>query len=274
MQIDRKKLLKLGEKHQKWLENTSVNAEAYKINNNYYYLSHYESKFSAKVKAYAVISPDSQDRKEALESIKPHIYYFISINNLRESGSHRANLDFSVLEKIRDYLKFILESGILNPRDRIIYQRSLTIMQTMIDLQHEIIQLFEDSNSLEEGVVKNGYFTDDDINEALHYIVMGNLIQYKQFKDRYDNCKDFDIIYDNRNNPEIKPFEKYLDIKILKGMTSEVAEPQLKKSLDGTTKNNYVGHMTESEIYALLMKTYREGLDKRVQQAKDILRYP
>lgn len=274
VQIDSKKLLKMGEKHQKWLEDTSVNLDAYKINGNAYYLVNYQSKFSTKEKGYAIISPDSSDRTEALKSIKPHMYFAISSNNLLESGSHRANLNFSVWEKIRDYLKFILESGVLNPRDRTIYQRSLNIMQTMIDLQHEMIQLFEDSQSLEAKVVKNGYFTDDDVNEALHYIVVGNLIQYKQFKDRYDSCKDFDIIYDNRNNPEIKPFEKYLDNKILKGMTSEVAEPQLKKSLDGITKDNYVDHMTESEIYDLFMKRYQEGLDKRVQQAKDILRYP
>ncbi|MBP1971429.1 dsDNA-binding SOS-regulon protein [Virgibacillus natechei] len=274
MQIDNEKLLKLGKKYQKWLEATSVNLDAYKINGNAYYLANYTSKFSTKIKAYAVISPDSNDKEEAMQAISPHFYFSISSNNILDSTAKRAKRDFSVLEKIRDYLKIIVESEVLDPKKEIIYQRSLNILQSMTDLQYEMIQLWEGSQSLENTVVERGVFTDTDIEKVMHYVILTDLIQYKQFKDRYDNCKDFDVIYENRNNPEIKPYEKYLDSKILKGMTSEAAEDQLKGSLDRLTQNQYLGNMSESEIYDKWMKSYKEGLDTRVQKEIKMLRYP
>ena len=269
-----KELLKLGKRHQKWLENTNINANAYPINGSYFYLVFYESKFSTKVKANAVISPDSGNKVEALQSIKPHIYFTISCNNLRESVSKRANLNFAVLEEIKDYLQHILQSNVLDGVNKIIYERSFNILQSMIDLQVEMVQLWEDYSSLQEQVDEKGFFTDEEVEKVLHYIAMGDLIQYKQGKDRYDNCRDFDVIYEKRDHPKMKPFEKYVDHLLLQGMTSGVAEKQLKDSLDRLTNNRYFGNMNESEIYDELRKTYREGLDVRVQQTKDMLRYP
>ncbi|WP_067724799.1 hypothetical protein [Oceanobacillus damuensis] len=272
--VDKKELLKLGKKHRKWLEETTVNLNAYKIGSHLFYLVHYESKFSTKVKANAVISPDSDDREEALQSIKPHIYFVISCNNLRESGSKRANLDYAVWEKIRNYLKQIVESNVLDGMNKIIYQRSLTIMQSMIDLQLDMIQLWENYTTLKEQVDQKGFFTDEEVEKVLDYVAKGNLIQYKQFRDRYDNCRDFDVIYENRDHPQIKLFEKNVDHMVLKGMTSDAAEQQLKDALDRLTKNRYFGNMNETEIYDELRKTYQEGLALRVQQTKDMLRYP
>ncbi|GAB3047751.1 hypothetical protein [Virgibacillus ainsalahensis] len=269
-----KELFKLGKKHQKWPEDTNINANAYYINDHAYYLAFYESKFSTKVKANAVISPDSKDRHEALQSIKPHIYFSISCNNLKDSGSTRGELDYSPWEKVRDYLKHILEAGVLNGVNKIVYKRSYHIMQTMIDLQHEMIDLWKNATALKNNVDNKGFFTDEEVEKVLHYVAMGNLIQYKQFKDRYDNCKDFDLIYENRDNPEIKPFQRFADNNLLKGMTSEAAEHQLKNSLDQLTRNQYFDHMSESEIYDRFITSYREGLDVRVQKTKEMLRHP
>ncbi|TFJ91625.1 hypothetical protein [Lentibacillus salicampi] len=268
-----KALFKLGKKHQKWLENTAINAASYKINGNSYYLVNYNGKLSNQVKANAIISLDSNDDGEALQSVKPHIYYTISINNLIESGSHRAQLDYSVWEEIRDYLKAIVESGVLDGWNHAVYKRSLNIIQSMIDLQYEIIQLWHDAKALDNNVEERGFFTDGDVEKALHYVITGSLIQYKQFKDRYENCRDFDVIYEKRNDSRIKHFK--VDHKLLKGMTSEAAEQQLKDSLDSLTHNWNVSHRSESEIYDMLMTNYREGLDVRVREIKDVLlRYP
>ncbi|WP_087973443.1 hypothetical protein [Oceanobacillus rekensis] len=121
---------------------------------------------------------------------------------------------------------------------------------------------------------QKGLFTDKEIEKVLHYIAMETLIQYKQFKGQYDNCRDFDVIYENRDHLQIKPFEKYVDHIVLQGMTSEVAEQRLKNSLDRFTRNRNLENMSETEIYDELRKTYRKGLDVRVQQTKYMLRYP
>ncbi|GAB3047713.1 hypothetical protein [Virgibacillus ainsalahensis] len=272
--IDEKELLKLGKKHQKWLEDTTINLAAYTIHNRSYYLSHYASKFSTKVKAYAVISPDSQYKDEALQAIQPHIYFSISQNNLRDSTEERAKYDVSILEEIRDYIGSILDSNVLDSGNEMIYQRSFNILQSMIDLQYEMVQLWEDVKSLEATVNERGFFGDDDVEKIVHYVITTDLIQYKQFKNRHYFCRDFDVIYEKRNTPKIIKHGNSLDDSLLKGMTREAAEQQLKNSLELLTKNREVGHRSEGDIYDMWMKSYREGLDERVKQTKNMLRYP
>ncbi|GAB3047699.1 hypothetical protein [Virgibacillus ainsalahensis] len=269
-----KELYKLGKKHQKWLEETKINANAYQLNGHSYYFTIYEGKFNTKVKGHAIISPDSNNREEALESLKPHIYFVISTNNLKDAGSKRAQLDHSVWMEIRDYLKRVLEAGAVQGTNKIIYQRSLDILNAMIELQEEMVELWKNAGSLKTDADEKGFFSDEQVKKALDYIVKGDLIQYKQFKERYDYCEDFDLIYKNRNDAKVQPYQENLDSRILQGMTSEAAEEQLKNSLDRVTKNQYFDNMNEDQIYEKLMATYCEGLDERVRQAKEILRYP
>lgn len=272
--IDPQKLLKMGKKCKKWLESISVNLDAYIVNGHAFYLAIYEGKFSSDEKGYAVLSPDINNKKEALQAFKPHIYYGISNGIMEEKIKTRAELDFTVWEDIRDYLEGVVEANVLEPKLQTIYSRSLTILKEMIRLQKEMIALWHESHSFYENINQKGYFTDEDIETSIKFGPVTNLIQYKQFKDRYEYRGDFDVIYENRNNPVIQPFTTNLQHRVLKAMTSLEAERDIKATLDLLRNDCDLTNKSDAEIKEIWLKYFKNGLDTRVKEIKEILRYP
>ncbi|MEC5424938.1 hypothetical protein QGM71_15735 [Virgibacillus sp. C22-A2] len=272
--LEGQKLLKMGKKHQKWFESTSVYLDAYLINNHAYYLAIYKGRFSNSLKGHAILSPDSNDREEALQALFSLAHFYISYGNVEKSGKERAELDFSVLVEVRDYLKGIVDSGVLEHNKEIIYLRSLNIIQNMLTLQDEMVDLWREAQELYENVQKRGYIADEDIEKTICYPPVIQLIQYKQFKNRYDNRKDFDIIYENRNDPRIKPYVTSLEHRVLKAMTSNAAEQQIKETLDLLTKDFDFTNESESEMYEIWLEFFKESIEARVEDFKKTLRYP
>lgn len=66
MKVDGDKILKFWERYQKFFETTTINQTAYKTNNSLYFLCFYERKWSGKLKAHAIITPDLENRDDAL----------------------------------------------------------------------------------------------------------------------------------------------------------------------------------------------------------------
>ncbi|MEC5424936.1 hypothetical protein QGM71_15725 [Virgibacillus sp. C22-A2] len=272
--LEGQELLRLGKKYQKWFEGTSVNLDAYLINNHAYYLAIYKGRFSHSLKGHAILSPDSNNREEALQALSPLVYFGASNANVEEGVRERAELNFSVLEEVRDYLKSIVDADVLGHNKEIIYRRSLTIIQNMLALQEQMIDLWKETKDFYDKVNDRGYFTDEDLDQSLNYIPVGNLIQYKQFKDRYDNRKDFDIIYENRNDTRIKPYVTSLEHRVLRAMTSKAAEQQIKDTLDLLTRGYDFSNKSESEMCQMWLDFFLEGMEERVEDFKKTLRYP
>ncbi|MEC5424937.1 hypothetical protein QGM71_15730 [Virgibacillus sp. C22-A2] len=272
--LEGQELLRLGKKHQKWFESTSVNLDAYLINNHAYYLAIYKGRFSHKLKGHAILSPDLNDREEALQALAPLVYFALSFGSVEEGAKERGELDFSVLEEVRDYLKSIVDSGVLEKNMEIIYGRSLDIIQNMLELQAELVELWKETIDFYNKVGEIGYFTDEDIEKSIRYIPTFELIQYKQFEDRYDNCYDFDIIYENRNDPKIKPYATTLEHHVLKAMTSKASEKQIKETLDLFTRSYDFRNKSNAERYQILLNYCKNGIEARLEDFKKTLRYP
>ncbi|WP_157087623.1 hypothetical protein [Oceanobacillus damuensis] len=168
-----KELFKLAKKYQKFFENTTINADAYQLNNCPYYLAFYKSKFGGEVKATAVISNDLSYKKEdAMKAFSALVYYFISWNNVEDSVGERAKLDILIWEEVRDYLNTVVESGLLAYENEIIYRRSLRSMQLTIELQHEMVELWHEAKSMNDSVVEKGCFTDEEVEKVIKIVTV------------------------------------------------------------------------------------------------------
>lgn len=270
-----KELFKLGKKYQKWFENTAINADAYQLNSCSYYLAFYKSKLGGEVKATAVISTDSNYKKvDAMKAFTALVSYFITWNNVEDSIGERAKLNILIWKETRDYLRNIIEAGLSLNEKEVIYRRSLRIIESMIDLQYEMIDLWHEAKSMNDFVVKRGFFIDEEVEKVIEYVTLGGWIQYKQFQERYENREDFDVIFANRNDPNIKSFEQFSDPNTLKEMTSSASTQQLKQSMDRMTDGMDMSHMDKEAYCDYWIRTYKKRLDDRVENMKKQLRYP
>lgn len=147
-------------------------------------------------------------------------------------------------------------------------------MQITIKLQHEIVELWHEAQAMNDLVEKKGFFTDKEMEKVIEYVTIGGWIQYKQFKDRYENQESFDVIYANRNNSNIKLYEQFTNPNILKEMAGSSAAQQLKQSMDRMTDGMDMSHMNKEEYFDYWTQTYKKRLDDRVESMKNKLRYP
>ncbi|MUV39201.1 hypothetical protein JNUCC1_03074 [Lentibacillus sp. JNUCC-1] len=267
-----KQLLKLGKKHAKFLEDTSVNREPYVINNHRYYLVTYQGLFSSTDKGNAIISPDTNNREEAEIALYFLAGFSISWNNVAQSVGERAQVDFSILEEVEHYLKTVLNSGVLSDNDQTIYDRSLSIIQNMLTLQEEMKQLWKEAQKLEVAIQEKKAISDSDVDQLLLMNVQGGWIQYVQFKDRYTYRQDFDVIHANHSRPEIQQFERFSDPRTLENMTSEAAADQLKGAIQRLTEHHHP--MDKDEYINHFYSVTKERLIERVEQMKKTLRHP
>ncbi|MGP4108997.1 hypothetical protein [Virgibacillus sp. L01] len=272
MNMDNKALLKLGQKHSKWLESTNINLNAYKINNDSFFFVLYRGKWSTNIKGYAVISPDTDDREMALKALPPHVYYSVTENNIKDGAEMRVNLDFTIQKKLIGYLKSILDKGVLEGNNEKIYRRAYDTLNSMIELQDEMVRVWNEAEQIMNYVDEKGYFTDEEIERLIPYNIAINLIQYKQLKPRYEYCNDFDVIYQNRNS--VKQYGTPIPDRMLKEMTSAVAEGELERSLDYLAGNTVVNNYSYDEIYDKWLAKFRRNLDELVEKDKKQLRFP
>jgi hypothetical protein len=273
-QLDGNKILKLGKKHKKWGEDVTVEIFPYVLNSNRYYLAYYFKKFTREVKEIAIVSPDSVDRDEALEALKPLTYFTITFGKLEENTKARAELDYSIYLEIRDFLTTILESGLLSHDLKNVYNRSLKIMEGMIQSQEEMLELREKVNQFAQGLLHKGYFDEQDIKVALELFPEPGWIQYEQFYNRYQNRKDFDVIYENSSSPQLRQLFTFRDPKTLYNMTSQVAESQLMKSLDILTDSKDMSGFTKEDYFNYWTTKFKKGLADRNEELRKKIRYP
>ncbi|SEP95376.1 hypothetical protein SAMN05216232_1435 [Virgibacillus subterraneus] len=274
MEVNKEKLIKWAKKNKKMFENENVNGQAYKTNNILFYYVFYTKKWGSEQKGFSIISPNKFNKDEAINALNAHTYYALTANNIEDYGSFRAGLNFQLHSKMKEYLKSILDDGVLDNEKQINYQRAYGIMDSMLKLQDELIELWEESKQLLDCIKENGYFTDEEIERLKKLIPSFNLIQYKQLKPRYDFRKDFDVIYENRNN--LKKYGSLIQNRMLNEMRSEVSEVGLERSLNELTKNIVVGNDYDSDN-ALYDKWYNaliRDIDARIEQDIKLLRYP
>ncbi|WP_077327800.1 hypothetical protein [Virgibacillus siamensis] len=270
MKISAKKLLKLAEKHKKFFENTTVNLNGFMVNNAVYYFAIYENKMTASIKGYAVVTPDNGNKNDALKALTPHVYYSVSEHNITNKGESRANLDFSMHEKIKMYLKTVIDSEILDSEKEVIYKRAYDTLNSMQELQNQLINLLTRARNIIERVNEKGLFTFEEVECLVKYIPEFDLIQYKQLKPRYDTRKDFDFIYQNREN-----VNESVDTNLLREMTSSAAEDDLERSLNELTKDRVLGeHYSYKELYDKWLNRYYRDLDELVEVDHEKLRFP
>ncbi|MUV39203.1 hypothetical protein JNUCC1_03076 [Lentibacillus sp. JNUCC-1] len=270
-EAEQQRLLELGKQHKKFYEDVSINIEGYKVNHRLFFLAMYMNKFSDNTKAYAVVSFEKHSYEEAMEAMYPLTSYFVTWNNVLDSIKHRAQVDFSILEEVRDYLKRIVNAQV-SGIDISVYERSLRIIQSMLDLQEEMKQLWQEADKMDKNIREKVFFDDQEIEQLIMYNLKGNWIQYAQFKDRYDYCDDFDVIYDNRNIPEVKKHESFTNKKTLFNMRSNIAADQLKKSIDRLTEGKApMDYETYMEHFYVV---YKERLVESYERDKKMLRYP
>lgn len=272
MNIDSKKLLKLGEKHQKLFESTNINPYAYFYDNTPYYFVAYKSKWSGTTKGFAIITPEKGNSQAATYAFSAHTNYAITANII-EGGSDRANVDFTLHKSVREYLQNVLKDENLDFNKEKIYKRAYTIIDNMLRLQNEFVELWEEANQFVNDTDSKGYFTDEEMEKLIKYIPVFNLIQYKQLKPRYDNRTDFDVIYQNRDNLNRKT--SFTEENMLKEMTSGTTEGELEGLLHSLTKNIIINDKhSYDEIHNKWLEYYRHGLQDRVEKDIKILRYP
>ncbi|MEN2467394.1 hypothetical protein [Ornithinibacillus sp. FSL M8-0202] len=273
-QIDGNQILKLGKKHKKWNEDVTIEGFPYLINNSRYFLANYLGKLSKDLKNIAIITPDTMQEEDALKAIKPLVYFSIAFDRVENNTKGRAELDFSVYEEIRDYLRNILNSGVLKTDLLAIYERSLKIIEKNLHLQQEMLALREEVTSIAKRILARSYFVDSEIDEILNMVPAPGWIQYEQLYDSYKYRHDFDVVYENQNNVELKPFFNFRDPKTLYNMTSKIAEHQLRNSLDNLTDSIDMSTYSKEEYFNYWTTKFKKGLSDRYVYLSNIIRYP
>lgn len=273
MNIDGKKLLKIGEKHQKLFESTNINPYAYYINSIPYYFVFYKNKWTGTEKGFAIITPEKGDKNDTDYAFTAHINYGITANNIRD-GRSRLDINTKLFHQdVKEYLENILNQEELDSENKTIYKRTYELLVNIEELQKKFVDLWEEAKKLIDNVDDKGYFTDDEMEKLIQYMPTFNLIQYKQLQPRYNNRRDFDYIYNNRNKI-IQPNSTKLN-KLLAEMTSDSASAHLQGSLDLLTRNIVVSNQESyDELHRKWDVFYRRDLQDRIEKEIQLLRYP
>ncbi|MFC4558646.1 hypothetical protein ACFO3D_10540 [Virgibacillus kekensis] len=272
VELNQEKLIKLVKKHKKLFEHYFIKPYAYIVNDSLFYFASFERR--GKTTGYAILSPNSNNESDYMKAIKPLLHYAVSIGNISNDGKYRANVDFRILYEVRDYLKKVIEGNVLDSDNCIIYQRSLDIIQNMLDNQARLINTYKNAIEKFEQDKEKGYITDDDMQEMKGFIPIFMRLQYKQFVDRYDYREDFDVIYNNRNNKEIKQFDEFSDSNTLREMTSKKAENDLKNALTEVSYGRDLRDKTDDQYDQIVMDELNKELDILLKRVKINLRNP
>lgn len=253
-------------------ENYFVNRFAYVINGNPFYFANF--KRGDETTGYAILSPSSNNKEDHLKAMEPLLHYSVAIRNITTDIKYRASIDFSILYEVRDYLRNVTTSDVLNNGYDIIYNRALNIIQSMIDSQEELKEAYQNAIEKYENDKEKGYITDEDISEMKGYLSIFMRLQYKQFRDRYDNRSDFDIIFEKRNEKEINQFESFTDSNTLREMTSKRAEKDLESALREVSFGKDLRGKTYVERDRLGLEYFQNELDNLLEYVKNNLRNP
>ncbi|MFC4558652.1 hypothetical protein ACFO3D_10570 [Virgibacillus kekensis] len=270
--LNKEKLVKIAKDNKKLFENYYVKRFAYLVNGKPYYFAIFKK--GDKTKGYAVLSPESGNKNDQLVALRPLLHYSVTINNILTDGKYRADVNFAGFYEVRDYLRRVVEGSVLNADLEVIYRRSLSIIQNMIELQESLVEHYKEAIRKYEAVKEKGFITEEDINDIKKYIPLLMRIQYKQYLERYDYRSDFDVIYANRKEFEIKQFDQFTDPRTLKQLTTDIAEKEMKEGLSRLDYGRDLHDMTDEEYDEMVLTEYNMKLDQQLERVKSKLRYP
>ncbi|SET34414.1 hypothetical protein SAMN05216389_10980 [Oceanobacillus limi] len=276
IEINEKQLIKLAKKHKKFLESYSINRVAYLFNDHVFYLAYFSDKSGQDIKGDAVISPDSDDISEYQSAHAPLLEHAATVHNIKYHGGDRAKVNYAIFYEVRDYLENVVQANILSQDLQVVYERAFKVISNMITLQDELVRLYYEAMDLHNETLKRGYFVDEELEKLKSYIPILEQIQYEQGKDRYNYRADFDVIYENRNDPNVKQFEKFTDKNTLRELTTEASEKDIKKGLQALMEgidldeSNY----TKEKHYEAVRAKFANNLEKLIHDSKSKLRYP
>ncbi len=273
--MDAEQLLQMAQQYEQKREATSVNLDAYIVNGHPYYLAVYRNKrFSTGDKGCAILSDEGGNEADALKSLKPHVYYGVTNNTMMNIGRQRASLKITPLLSVKEYVQSIIDAGVLDPGEHKIYERTYHTLHDMELLQEELVKLSQTADRLYGKIQKRGYFTDEDVKRSMQFIPMLNLIQYKQLKDRYAYRTDFDLVYQKRNDADIKQVAMKPDVRLLKDMTSRSAGPDMKETLDAIEEGERFSNKTDEQLIDIFTARLKKGLNDYAKNSQATMRHP
>ncbi|MBP1971436.1 transcriptional regulator of heat shock response [Virgibacillus natechei] len=273
MDINNDELNKLAKGHKKIFEKFTINYGTYKINNNDYYLVVYKRK---KIKGLAIISSQStKDINECLEALT----WLTRYNQVRNLAfihvDFRANINFDSFYTIKNFLEKVLQNVSLSADEKRIFEESDLALQTIINLQHQLIsdydKFLEKEKKVERGEIE--VVTKEHINDVLHFINTFDFIQYKQLTEQYNTISAFKRIFKMvKDNPEIKVLSDSAVNTYLQEFVSSKAN--LQKNLKKVTHVPDLEQLSKEEHIEVARKTTLQSIDNVIARQKKMLRHP
>lgn len=267
MDINNDELKELAEKHKKIFEKVTISYGAYKINQNHYYLVVYKRK---KINGLAIISPQStRDINECLEALT----WLTRYNQFRNIAfihvDFRANVNFDSFYAIKNFLEKVLQNVSLSSDEKRIFEESLLALQTIINLQHQLISdyetFLEKEKKVERGEIK--VVTKEHIYDVLHFINTFDYIQYKQLTTQYNNISAFKEINKlARNNSDIKPFMNSAVKTYLEEFV--ISKANLRKNIKKVTHVPDLEQLSKAEHIEIARKTTLQNIDNIIARQK------
>ncbi|MFD2638751.1 hypothetical protein ACFSW4_07745 [Piscibacillus salipiscarius] len=264
---------KLSKNYKKGLEKIKINPCAFCNGEETFYYVLYKNILIGNVKGYALINPNGHTSKDEAKNVfTAHMMFAVTVNNIKNL-SERTQVELNSHSTVKNYLNKVLSLDILDPNQREIFQNAYEVLNDMFQLQEEFEERWKEANSLLEEINNKGFFSNNDLEILIKYLPLFNLIQYKQLHTRFKNSKDFDFVYKHRE--VFDEAEISFDNKILKSMITDVIYDELNNSINKITKNiNITSVDTYETIYEKWNTYYREGLNQRVNDSLNLLRYP
>jgi acyl carrier protein phosphodiesterase len=266
-------LNKLAKKYKKLFEKMTINFGAYKINQNDYYLVVYKRK---KINGLAIISPQSiTNKNECLEALK----WLTRYNQFRNIGlvhiGFRADINFDSFYTVQNFLEKVLQNVSLSTNEKKIFEESNRALQTIINLQHQLIPAYksflEKEQKVELGEIK--VITKNHINDMLNFINTADYIQYTQLTTQYNNISVFKEINEMaKNNANIQPFVD----SAVKTYLGEfvISKANLRKNIKAVTHVPDLEQLSKEEHIEVARKTTLQNIDEIAERNKSKLRHP
>ncbi|GGD20291.1 hypothetical protein [Pontibacillus salipaludis] len=203
-------LEKKAKSDKKLFEKYDLNPFGYKVNQAKHYLVSYFSR--NQLKGLAVISSSGSVSQEEFEqSFEKLTLLNALVNQLDKEGSKRVKLEMFPFEKIRDYLRIHMKSSDIGEEEKRLSESVLSMMMKSLDMQKELVNLFENYNKKVEDIISGkGYFVDEDVEEIFEIFIHFDYTQFQQVSMLHKNTDTVDRLLEStpssKMNAEIKEY--------------------------------------------------------------------
>ena len=273
MQVD--ELMKLAKKHKKLFEEFSLNPFAFVINGHHFYLANYKKR--GRVVCNAVISLDSNNKKEHLAALKWLTIFSSFITNIITIIGERAKIDFTFMHNLDHYVQLWAEK---NSNEKYVQkvEKVRNGFKQILDLQDELVsnyRLFEERYT---SVKEKGYFAEEDFAFVIKKGAELDRYQFLQMYIQYSFVEDCHEIFSFMKETKWSQPKDRENKKILKEMgskkTKEEFEKLIEDFLEGISDGKYFLEKTKEEQVKLLEEAVLKSGEELYKEVMADLRYP